>query len=178
MKITNAETLNKILHRKTSSGLTVQEEIERSAKRKRLRPSVRAAVNQVFAAEIEESGKTVKFIIPAVCPKPRMTQRDKWQERPSVVRYRAFCDLARLSAPSDLPQNPDLVKLRIQIEVPKSWSKKKKQKMIGTPHRVKPDWDNLAKAVCDALWSEDSGIYKAEVEKIWGETSQIEVEVY
>lgn len=28
-------------------------------------------------------------------PKPRMTQRDKWQKRPAVMRYRAFCDEVR-----------------------------------------------------------------------------------
>lgn len=28
--------------------------------------------------------------------KPRMTRADKWKKRPAVMRYRAFCDEARL----------------------------------------------------------------------------------
>lgn len=28
-------------------------------------------------------------------PKPRMTQRDVWQKRPVVLRYRKFCDAVR-----------------------------------------------------------------------------------
>lgn len=28
--------------------------------------------------------------------KPRMTRADKWKTRPAVMRYRAFCDEARL----------------------------------------------------------------------------------
>ncbi|MGK4302143.1 RusA family crossover junction endodeoxyribonuclease, partial [Klebsiella pneumoniae] len=28
--------------------------------------------------------------------KPRMTRADKWKQRPEVIRYRAFCDEARL----------------------------------------------------------------------------------
>ena len=33
-----------------------------------------------------------------ICPvaKPRMTQSDKWRERPAVVKYRAFADELRL----------------------------------------------------------------------------------
>lgn len=27
--------------------------------------------------------------------KPRMTQRDRWKERPRVVKYRRFCDALR-----------------------------------------------------------------------------------
>ncbi len=36
-----------------------------------------------------------KYIITPV-GKPRMTRRDKWKQRPPVMRYRMFCDEARL----------------------------------------------------------------------------------
>lgn len=35
--------------------------------------------------------------------------------------------------------------------MPVRWSKKKKQEMYGQHKETKPDWDNLAKGVCDAL---------------------------
>jgi hypothetical protein len=36
-----------------------------------------------------------KYIITPV-GKPRMTRSDKWKQRPPVIRYRMFCDEARL----------------------------------------------------------------------------------
>lgn len=45
--------------------------------------------------------------------------------------------------------------------------------LVGKPHSVKPDLDNLLKWVCDTgsgvLWKDDSQISKfLAVEKIWG----------
>jgi Holliday junction resolvase RusA-like endonuclease len=49
--------------------------------------------------------------------------------------------------------------------------------MIGTPHRQKPDIDNLWKAVTDTLWSEDSGIAFCYADKFWSLKGSIEVNV-
>lgn len=106
-------------------------------------------------------------------PKPRMTQRDKWAKRPSVLRYRAFCDECRLKK-VDLPSCKCRVIFRLPM--PQSWSKKKKKEYDGKPHTQKPDWDNLAKALCDALYEDDSGIWDIATRKLWAHSGSIEIQ--
>ncbi len=62
-----------------------------------------------------------KYIINPV-GKPRMTRRDKWKQRPPVMRYRMFCDEARLHG-IQLPENGAHV--TFVLPMPKTWSKKK-----------------------------------------------------
>ena len=107
-------------------------------------------------------------------PKPRMTRADKWQKRPSVLRYRAFADEWRLKVSKDL--NLNHVQIEFTLGMPKSWSKKKKAQMDGTPHTQTPDLDNLLKSVCDAHLSDDSGIHTLnKINKVWGYTGSIRI---
>lgn len=57
------------------------------------------------------------------------------------------------------------------MPVPVSLSKNKREALKGTWHLVKPDADNLAKAVCDALngyaWQDDSAIWSLKVAKVY-----------
>lgn len=102
--------------------------------------------------------------LPIACP--RMTQRDKWMKRPSVMRYREYSDKLRTFINlNDLYVGR--VCMKFFIPMPESWSLKKKAQMCGRPHQVKPDWDNLAKGVQDALLQNDSMIWQAYVEKYW-----------
>lgn len=105
--------------------------------------------------------------------KPRQTQSDRWKQRPVVMRYRAFADELRLKYREDLP---DSIILRFYLPMPPSWSAKKKAEMLGKPHQQKPDFDNLAKSVCDALKKEDSTIWRCLVEKYWDVEGGIEIE--
>ena len=102
--------------------------------------------------------------------KPRMTQRDKWQKRPVVIRYREFCDCLRERA-AKVGFNPEwdcfAVKVKAYICMPASWSKKKKERMNGKLVRTKPDWDNVGKAVCDALFKEDAVLGGGSCWKRW-----------
>ena len=102
--------------------------------------------------------------------KPRMTQRDKWQKRPPVLRYRAFCDEVRLNHVS-LPESGYHV--TFILPMPASWSRKRRAEMCGKPHQQKPDKDNLEKALLDAVFDEDSHVWDGRVTKIWGEKGQI-----
>ena len=104
--------------------------------------------------------------------KPRMTQRDKWQQRPCVLKYRAYCDEVRLMVKSGPPQ----VSVSFHMPMPKSWSKKKKERMDGTPHLNRPDLDNLVKAWCDALYPEDSVIWSIHATKFWSYKGSITYE--
>lgn len=98
--------------------------------------------------------------------KPRMTQRDQWATRDCVVRYRQYCDAIR-AASGNPPDNPWCVEVVAYISMPSSWSKKKKEATRGKVHRQKPDWDNIGKAVCDALMVDDSILASGMVTKFW-----------
>jgi Holliday junction resolvase RusA-like endonuclease len=98
--------------------------------------------------------------------KPRMTQRDKWQKRPCVLRYREYCDRIRAEA-GKIAENPLAIHIKAFLPMAASWSKKKKAASLGQRQRLKPDWDNIGKAICDALLDEDSCIAVGITEKFW-----------
>lgn len=58
-------------------------------------------------------------------------------------------------------------------QIPKSYSKKRRAEMANTPCTVKPDCDNVAKAVLDALngvaYADDACVTRLYVSKVWTE---------
>lgn len=117
----------------------------------------------------------IKLFIQPI-PKPRMTQRDKWAKRPIVLRYFEYKDKLKEEI---LKNNISLgvqLSLTFIIAIPKNKRKKNGawKSMIGTPHQQKPDLDNLIKAFKDALYQDDSIVWKyGPMEKIWGEENAI-----
>jgi Holliday junction resolvase RusA-like endonuclease len=109
---------------------------------------------------------------------PRMTQADKWKQRPCVMRYRAFKDQVRLAVGNRV-QDAVIADFswKAFFEPPPSWSKKKRAAAMGTQHRSKPDRDNIDKALLDALFEDDKGIAAGRIEKLWGEPARIELTV-
>jgi Holliday junction resolvase RusA-like endonuclease len=108
------------------------------------------------------------------CPKPRQTRADKYLKRPPVMRYRAFADECRLKMKAI---QLDGRKITFHVPMPKSWPKYKRADMEGTPHRQRPDIDNFAKAVLDAIHPEDdSHIADITLSKRWAIEGAIEVE--
>lgn len=105
------------------------------------------------------------------CPKPRMTQRDKWMRRSCVQRYYDFCDNFREKFP--FSEFPNEIIVDFYLKMPNSWSKKKKKSMIDQPHQQKPDIDNLCKAVFDALKIDDAHIWKIQASKRWSDRGLI-----
>lgn len=106
--------------------------------------------------------------------KPRMTIRDKWKQRPVVVKYRAYKDQLNLMAKLkgfELPENG--MGFVFIFEMPKSWSKKKREEMNGKPHKQTPDLDNIIKGFWDALAEEDKHLWKVSAIKRWGKESAI-----
>lgn len=106
------------------------------------------------------------------CPKPRMTQRDKWAKRPEVLRYRAFCDRARLMR----IEVPPACRVVFHLPMPASWNATKRKECMGQPHLQKPDLDNLCKALLDALYDDDSCVWRIDATKRWASQGAIEVE--
>lgn len=88
------------------------------------------------------------------------------------MRYRAFKDEVKARG----------VKLEVgdkvifNIEMPPSWSKKKRDTYNCKPHQQSPDIDNLMKALLDALFEDDSHIWMIYAEKRWAVHSSITVE--
>ena len=123
----------------------------------------------------------MKFVIHVnPVPKPRMTRRDTWQKRPIVERYWAYKDELvlrfRLLGLSTLPGH--IKSLRFIMQMPKSWSEKKKGSMDESKHEQTPDLDNCLKGVQDCLCHEDSHIWKIDhLEKRWGRKGQIQIEI-
>jgi len=103
-------------------------------------------------------------------PKPRMTRRDKWKGRPCVVKYWAFKREIRRQG---VELGESGVHTTFILPMPKSWSKKKKDEMDGKPHTQIPDIDNLAKALLDAIFDDDSHIWDARFTKLWGKVGKI-----
>jgi len=108
-------------------------------------------------------------------PKPRMTQRDKWLKpsRKVVAKYRNFCRHCKLERVI-LPSYG--AKIIFILPMPDSWSKKKKDSTNGKAHMNKPDLDNLLKALSDAIYGDDSGIWDVHVTKRWGREGKIIIE--
>ena len=110
--------------------------------------------------------KVIKIPFPPM-GKPRMTRADKWKCRSEVVRYRQWADAMRAFTNGKIPNNPDSVSWNAYMPIPESWSQRKKTAMAGKPHRQKPDRDNIDKAICDALWKRDEGIWTGFQAKFW-----------
>lgn len=107
------------------------------------------------------------------CAKVRQTQADKWKKRPCVVRYRAFADRCRELG----MQLSDNVSVTFYLEMPSSWSHRKRAEMDGKPHRSRPDLDNLVGGLMDAVLPEgDSHISMLSgLRKVWSRTPGIEI---
>lgn len=109
------------------------------------------------------------------CPKPRMTQRDKWKQRPAVVRYRAYKDAVRILT-QGRPFPTSGATVEFYLPLPASWSKKRRNAMEGQPHQQKPDLDNLLKGLWDAMMVEDAMIWDLTgVRKLWASSPCIKI---
>lgn len=114
--------------------------------------------------------KYLTFTVPGTpVPKPRMSQRDKWQKRPCVMRYRAWCDAVRLActAAGGLPPDPGRFEIIAFLPFPKSYSPAKRAALASQPHRLKPDASNITKAAEDALMTNDQALYHSACIKFW-----------
>jgi Holliday junction resolvase RusA-like endonuclease len=95
-----------------------------------------------------------------------MTQRDRWNQRPSVRAYNEYRNALALLSMSEGWEPGEALRLTFVIPMPPSWSGKKKFVMAGTPHRQRPDLDNLVKGLLDSF-GEDAQIWRIEAEKRW-----------
>ena len=111
----------------------------------------------------------------SIMGKVRMSRADVWRKRTCVTKYWEFKDRLVAQAKEQNFELGDMFCIKFTIEMPKSWSKKKKLLMSGTPHQQKSDLDNMIKAVMDCLLKDDSTVWLITGMKCWGESSEIEI---
>jgi len=121
-------------------------------------------------------GKDYVFDVKPVA-KPRMTQRDKWANRPCVLKFWAFKEELLLTATLLGFELPDQFLITYNIPFPKSYSVKKKDGLRGQPHKMKPDIDNLTKAVLDVFKEKDQSVWSHWPRKFWSDDPSIVITI-
>ena len=106
--------------------------------------------------------------------KPRMTQRDRWKNRACVLAYYEFKDTIRDQLGGFVFPNSGST-VTFFLPPPKSWSKKKRREHENQPHMVRPDIDNLLKALLDSLFENDSCVWDVRSRKVYSTTPRIEI---
>lgn len=82
-----------------------------------------------------------------------------------------------------LLDGPVMVELRVNLSVPKSWSKKKQAAALAgqVMPTKKPDFDNVLKAICDGLngvvWKDDVQVVDVFARKRFGATPGVHVRI-
>ena len=111
--------------------------------------------------------------------KPRMTQQDKWLKRTCTNKFWGFKDeLIMKCNKLGLKNLPSVINsIDFFIEMPKSWTIKKRKEMESRNHLVKPDLDNCLKSLQDCLCKNDQHIcYIGRLSKSWAYEGKIEIE--
>lgn len=112
--------------------------------------------------------------------RPKFARRGKfvttYTPEPTRIYEALVADEARDSMRGQPPMKGPLeLKMQIFLPIPVSYSKKKAQgcRELEIVPDKKPDWENIAKSVCDAfngiIWDDDCQIVDAHVTKRFGE---------
>lgn len=84
-----------------------------------------------------------------------------------VKDYWDWCTAVQWLAKQKRYEIGDVIAVEFYLPFPDSYSKKKKESLAGQPHSLKPDTDNMLKALVDALAKSDSHIWLKIAWKIW-----------
>lgn len=124
------------------------------------------------------------IVVPGVpVSKPRQTASDRWKTddardekrrtRPNVKRYHDWVNEARRCA-GHLPANPQRLDVIAYFPLTRKAVK-------GNPHMVRPDSDNILKAVADGLFPKnDAMIHEMRIKKRYddGYGPRVEITIY
>ena len=125
---------------------------------------------------------------PVAKGRPKFTSRGGFVRAITPEKTANYETLVKLSFkqkyPDEVPvpkDTPVIVHIVAHFAIPKSVSKRKARDMQDGYIRPtkKPDCDNIAKIICDALngiaYYDDSQIVKIEVDKVYNETPRVDV---
>lgn len=117
---------------------------------------------------------------PVAKGRPRFAKRGNFvstytPEKTRDYELKVSCEARRSMGARGPIQGPVALKIELIMGIPKSWSQKKRSQAFSGAIRPtsKPDWENVCKALCDALngiaWDDDSQVVEATVSKRYGE---------
>lgn len=104
---------------------------------------------------------------------PRMVKSDKWKKRPVVVKYFQNRNNLKLFLIKHKLELTDVLDIVFVVEMPKSWSNKKRDNMRYRLHKQRPDRDNFLKAYQDTFGGDDGFVADGRTVKIWGDFGAI-----
>lgn len=105
--------------------------------------------------------------------RPRVTAGHTYMPA-GYIRARAALRL--LFGPVTVPP-PWSLQVTAVRAMPRSWSKRRRGEMAGTWCASKPDADNIAGAVMDALFENDAAVVEVACRKVWGPSPELRIEV-
>ncbi len=91
--------------------------------------------------------------------------------------YTAARDALRLMFGPVTVEPPWALQVTAVRAMPASWSKRKRAAMAGAWCMSKPDADNIAGAVMDALFEDDAAVVAVSCRKVWGPSPEMQIEV-
>lgn len=132
---------------------------------------------------VDASGK-VKRAVAFEPIRINVPMRAVGKARPRVTKRGTFMDAGYVAWKRELQMRvghamPPVCRVSIvaQFKMPQSWSKIRRAASCDTPRNATPDADNVAGAIMDALWEDDSGVHIGKVDRVWGESDAIMIVV-
>lgn len=117
--------------------------------------------------------------------RPRFSRQGgfvKTYDPPESTKYKKYvAEVAEQYKQNELIDSPIKLTIDVYIEIPKSYTKKKRQQIESGElvHIKKPDVDNLAKGIKDGitgvLWTDDSLIVELVIRKHYGEIPRADI---
>lgn len=118
--------------------------------------------------------------VPKGKARPRITSRGNFtpqdtKDYQSLIGFRFIQEFGKIEP----LQGPLYVCIFAHLPIPESYSKKRKFELEGKFCTVKPDADNIAKSVCDALnniaYKDDNQIVELSVYKFYSSEPRVEI---
>ena len=140
------------------------------------------------ASPVSDAGASFQGVTFEIPGKPFGKQRPRFSRRSGrtytpdqTVKFeQAVGQIALQHFPQPL-EGPVRLIVWATFQPPVSWSKKKTAELINRPHVQKPDFDNIAKGICDGLnriaFADDSQVAECTVRKVWGPRARTVVPV-
>jgi len=119
---------------------------------------------------------------PIPLSRPR-SSKGRFYDPQSEVKAKVRQYIKTMFLPPDFTfiQPPFVIHYTFHFEMPKSWSKKKKDRMHNTPHLQRPDNSNLVKFYEDAfnglIFEDDAQIWNYSCQKKWSDKNQAMIQI-
>lgn len=121
--------------------------------------------------------------------RPRVTTRFGYAHAYTPAKTKEFETVIKWAAKRAMCQRPPVasgravfVQITVSLVPPLSWSKKRRSEALGTVCSKKPDTDNVAKAILDAMngivYEDDAQVAGLVVQKFYAEKDEINIKIF